>query len=218
MEENAINYDAGYVVRKELKKYHKADDNKGAALASTLNGMIGENAYSNIDATETYLDYVKTWTVENDRGKLIHVTHDIYQFFHALEEATYELLQDGISKQGAISQVVGNPAVDFYWDLITDGLKKDWSSQLLSEICILWFTIRGFSVASKLLEDYKRGMKKNIKGTKGLRKNYIKLMYLLYNIISTCIHPLQTPYENTKSFWQYIFSLAVACIAGIVLS
>ena len=53
---------------------------------------------------------------------------------------------------------------------MTDGLKSHWSSQLLSEISTLWFTIRGFSVASKLLEDYKRGMKKNVKGTKGLRK------------------------------------------------
>ena len=78
--------------------------------------MMGENTHSNIDATETYLDYVKTWTVENDRRKLIHVTNDAYRFFHVLEEATYELLQDGISKQGAISQVMGNPAVDFYWN------------------------------------------------------------------------------------------------------
>ena len=80
------------------------------------------------------------------------------------------MLQDGISKQEAISQIVGNPFIDFYWNLITDGLKSHWSSQLLSEISTLWFTIRGFSVASKLLEDYKRGMKKNVKGTKGLRK------------------------------------------------
>lgn len=114
MEENAIYYASRYVVRKELKKYHKVHDDKGTALASMLNGMMGENAHSNIDATETYLDYVKTWTVENDRRKLIHVTNDAYRFFRALEEATYELLQDGISKQGAISQVVGNPAVDFY--------------------------------------------------------------------------------------------------------
>ena len=85
MEENAIYYAAGYVIRKVLKKYRYADDDKGAALAGTLNGMMGENAHRNVDATETYLDYVKTWTVENDRGKLIHVTNDAYRFFHALE-------------------------------------------------------------------------------------------------------------------------------------
>jgi len=158
-------------VRKQLKKYHQTDDGKGAALASTLNGMMEQDAHSDmLDATDTYLEYVKTWTVEIDRGKLIHVTNDAYRFFLALEEVTYEMLQEGISKQEAISQIMGNPLVEFYWNLISDGLKTDWSSQLLNEICTLWFTIRGFSVASKLLEDYKRGMKKNIKGTKGLRK------------------------------------------------
>ena len=85
VEENAIYYAAGYVIRKVLKKYRYADDDKGAALAGTLNRMMGENAHRNVDATETYLDYVKTWTVENDRGKLIHVTNDAYRFFHALE-------------------------------------------------------------------------------------------------------------------------------------
>ena len=42
VKENAIYYAAGYVVRKELKKHRNADDNKGAALAGTLNGMMGE--------------------------------------------------------------------------------------------------------------------------------------------------------------------------------
>ena len=170
VEENAIYYAAGYVVRKVLKKYCWADDERGAALAGMLNGMIGEAAHSSVDATDNYLDYVKTWTVEIDRGKLIHVTNDTYTFFRALEEAIYEMLQEGISKHEAISRVMGNPVVDFYWNIIADDLKREWSCQLLSEISTLWFTIRGFSVASKLLEDYKRGMKKNIKGTKGLRK------------------------------------------------
>lgn len=167
VEENAIYYAAGYVVRKELKKHWTADDDRGAALAGTLNTMMGEDAISSTNATATYLDYVKTWTAEADRGKLIHVTDDTYRFFCALEEATYEMLQKGINKQEAVSQVMGNPVVNFYWDIIANGLKGDWSSQLLSEIATLWFTIRGFS---KLLEDYKCGMQKNIKGSKGLRK------------------------------------------------
>ena len=44
--------------------------------------MIKQNAHGNmLDATETYLDYVKTWTVEVDRVKLIHVTNDAYRLF-----------------------------------------------------------------------------------------------------------------------------------------
>jgi len=47
------------------------------------------------------------------------------------------MLQEGISKQEAISQIMGNPVVDFHWNLISDGLKTDWSTQLLNEICTL---------------------------------------------------------------------------------
>ena len=46
IEESAIYYAAGYVVRKILHKYRKANDDKGAAKASTLVRMIGENAHS----------------------------------------------------------------------------------------------------------------------------------------------------------------------------
>ena len=63
-----------------------------------------------------------------------------------------------------------NQTVEFFWDIINDGLNEDWSAQLLCDITTLWFTLRGYSVASKLLEEYKHGLKKNLKGTKGLKK------------------------------------------------
>jgi len=64
VEENAIYYAAGFVVRKVLKKDRFSDDDRGAGIAGMLNGMIGENAHSSINATDTYLDYVKTWTAQ----------------------------------------------------------------------------------------------------------------------------------------------------------
>ena len=65
--ENAIYYAAaaGYVVRKILHNYGKANDDKGATKVSTLVRMIGENAHI-IEATDTCLDYVKMWAVEVD--------------------------------------------------------------------------------------------------------------------------------------------------------
>ena len=70
------------------------------------------------------------------------------------------MLKEGRSKHEAISHILENPDMDFYWSVITDGLRSDYSSQLLHEIATLWFTIRGFSVASRLLEDYKHATKK----------------------------------------------------------
>lgn len=52
---------------------------------------------------------------------------------------------------------MGNLTVDFYWDIVADGLDVNWSAQLLWDIITLWFTIRGFGVANKLLEEYKWG-------------------------------------------------------------
>lgn len=54
IEENAIYYAAGYVVRQILKKYEVAGDDRGAAITSALMSMIGEDAES-IEATTIYL-------------------------------------------------------------------------------------------------------------------------------------------------------------------
>ena len=166
VEENAIYYAAGYVVRKVMKKYHEADNDMGAALVSTLHGMIGENA-SSIECTASYSDYVKMWTKKNDRGGLIHVSNDTFRFFCGIEKVTFELIKNGSTKENVIGQVMGNESVIFSWEIITHELKESWSNQLLREIVTQWFIIRGFSYSSMLLEKYKTGCKKNIKGSKG---------------------------------------------------
>ena len=169
VEENAIYYAAGYVIRRMLKKFKMTDDDKGAAITSTLLTMIGEDAES-IEATSTYLDYVKTWTTKTDRGGLIHVSNDCFRFFCAVEQVTYEKLEKGSSKAEFITELMEHGTVRFYWDIIVGELENDWSDQLLNDIATLWFTIRGFTVTGRLLEEYKAGKKKNIKGSKGLRK------------------------------------------------
>ena len=163
IEENAIYYAAGYVVRRTLKKYKVAGDDRGAAITSALLNMIGE------DAT-TYLDYVKTWTVKTDRGGLVHVSNDCFRFFCAVEEVTYEKLQKGSSRAEFITELMDHQTVRFYWGIIDGGLEENWSNYLLHDIATLQFTIRGFTVAGRFLEEYKTGSKKNIKGSKGLRK------------------------------------------------
>ena len=79
------------------------------------------------------------------------------------------MLKKGSTKEEVIGQVMGDEAVDFYWDIIADGLNENWSAQLFHDIATFWFTTCGFSVASKLVEKYKSGLKKNVKGTKGIR-------------------------------------------------
>jgi len=59
------------------------------------------------------------------RGKLIHVTDDAYRFFHSLEEVTCKMFKEGRSKHEAISHILENTDMDFYWSVITDGVKSD---------------------------------------------------------------------------------------------
>ena len=169
VEENAIYYAAGYVLRKVMKKYREKHDDMGDALVTTLHGMIGESA-SSIECSASYLDYVKVWIKQNDRGGLIHVSNDTLRFFCATEKITYELIKNGSTKENFISQVLGDQSVCFYWNIISYELKESWSKQLFQDVVTQWFIIRGFSYTSKLLETYKTGCRKNIKGSKGLRK------------------------------------------------
>ena len=80
------------------------------------------------------------------------------------------MIKSGSTKDNAIGQVTSDQTVGFFWDLIVYELRESWSNQLLQDVVTLWFTIHGFSVSSKLLEKYKACSKKNIKGSKGLRK------------------------------------------------
>ena len=146
-----------------------AGDDRGAAITLALLNMIGEDAES-IEATTTYLDYVKTWTVKTDRGGLVHVSNDCFRFFCAVEEVTYEKLEKGSSRVEFITELMDHQTVRFYWGIIDGGLEENWSNYLLHDIATLWFAIRGFTVAGRFLEEYKTGSKKNIKGSKGLRK------------------------------------------------
>ena len=86
VEENAIYYTGEYVLRKLMKKYHGSDNDMGAALVSALHKMIGEDT-SSIECIASYLDYVKTWTTQSDRGGLIHISNDIFRFFVQLKKS-----------------------------------------------------------------------------------------------------------------------------------
>ena len=89
VEENTIFYAGGYVLRKIMSKYRGGNDEKEAALVSTLTSMIGDT--SSLEATSSCLDYVKAWTKQVDRGGLIHMSDDAYRLFCTIENITYRL-------------------------------------------------------------------------------------------------------------------------------
>lgn len=165
VEENAIYYAAGYVVRKLLQKFRV---NGNPSLVEGLLDMISD-AHTD-ECSDGFLDYVKTWTTSTDRGGLIQVTDDAYLAFKYIESATYELITGKKSKADIISGVLTNTTVLYFWKLAVDLPDEAISTQLLQEIVDLWTTMRGFSICNNLFEQYKEATKKTVKGTKGLRK------------------------------------------------
>ena len=143
------------------------DNCKSKEFVDALNDMLGEDPGS-IEAHSTYMDYVKVWTTTNDRGGLMHVSLDTFRCFRAIEMVTYDLIKKGCTKEEVMSQVTEN--VRFHWMLICDLHDEAKSFELLQDVIGVWFTIRGFTIAGKLFEDYKKATKSNVRGKKGLRK------------------------------------------------
>ena len=170
IEENAIYYAAGFVIRKLLKKYIQYANDKAMAFVGTLLILIGEDVGENVSDTSTYLEYIKIWTNNTDRGGLRHVTDDTYRCFLVIESIVYNILKRGGLKEEVFSEVVSSENVRFHWEVATTEEINDYTLELLHEVVNLWFTVRGFSIASRLLEEYKKATKTTIKGKKGLRK------------------------------------------------
>lgn len=62
--------------------------------------------------------------------------------------------------------------VDFWWSMLAiDISSNDAAAQLLSEIVEMWVSIRGFSLVSSWLEQYKIAQKQSVKKSKSLRKS-----------------------------------------------
>ena len=171
VEENALYYAAGYVIQKLIKKHRQRSDEQALEIMGALLNMIGQDIIGDMHQdTTSYIDYVKTWTRNNDRGGLRHVSNDTYRCFLAIETIIYKLIVAGEPKDKVMIEVVGDENVKFLWEIATDLSDEKLQISLLQEATKEWFTLRGFSVASQLLEQYKRATKKNIKGTKGTRK------------------------------------------------
>lgn len=170
VEENAIYYAAGYVVQNLIKKFQRSSDSDAHVYVGVLLHMVGEDISGALLENDTYLEYVKVWTSNTDRGGLRHASDDTYRFFLALESRVYGLIKSDNMKGKVISETIDDENLIFLWEVATDMSHGRQSSKLLQEVVELWYTIRGYSIASKILEQYKKATKTTTKGRKGIRK------------------------------------------------
>ena len=173
-EENAIRYTAGYIAVKLQEAYaHKGS----VAVCQCLVSMAAESSKSETAEAASFLAYTRTWLDITNRGGLFTVSDDVYKFFLELELCMYPMLKERLgngsgqqSKDDLIQTIRDDEDVLFAWSLVTTNLSEDESQLLLTDVIQLWVTVRGFSIASRLLEDYKVAAKQMTKGKKPLRK------------------------------------------------
>lgn len=175
---NALRYASGYVPMKLLKKYEKKGKKKKLGEKAEQFEMCLGNMAVTSEETD-FTQYTSEWFHKVNRGGLFPVNDETLTFFVAVEKVTRQHLPQQYSsekheniKQLVIKAISEDCDVQFYWTLISQDIdEEEHAIELLLDIADLWVTIRGFSLASTWLEEYKKLKKTKVSKRRGLRKD-----------------------------------------------
>ena len=110
----------------------------------------------------SYLDYTSQWIKKINRGGLFLIGDNVYEIFHAIGvvhraylKTLNSPLQDTADIDALILSITQDDDVQFWWALVCASLDNDLAEMLLQKIAQLWITIRGYSYASSIVEQYK---------------------------------------------------------------
>ena len=167
-EKNALRYTAGYTIRALKKKIKRSTHPLKKEIELCLIEMNEED-------TEECMDESVEWTRSVDRGGLIHVSDVVYEVFVRMELVLRQYLNGRraceLDQLQQVTQlIVGDEQVLFGWSVVSMSWEEEEASVLLRMIAEHWLNLRGFSLASSLVEKYKQSVKKNVQKSKGIRK------------------------------------------------
>ena len=173
-EENAVRYASGYVAMKLMKELMKKDTESAAQFVECLSHMA-------VEEEADFYAYTREWVKTVDRGGLFHIHDPTFLFFRAVEMVTQAFLPkhlrnpSGNRKDGLQQKITEDEDVQFYWSMVSVDIEDETASlELLQSIVELWVRIRGFSITSAWMDQYKRTSQKVTKAQKGLRKQLHK--------------------------------------------
>ena len=176
IEENAIMFAAGYVVRILLQKYKKSSQPLSAEFVSCLMHMV-EGSPLDIQDDESFENCAARWVNISNRGGLLILRRGAYWLFRDVELLLWPFLEKLNTREAcldnkmAIECIVADESIQFTWSMMDVDISKPSDSVLLlTEIVQKWINLRGFSYASSILEAYKRAKGRAIAKEKGLRK------------------------------------------------
>ena len=170
---NAMRYACGYVALKVLKKYEKKKDHPECEMCLGNMAVTGE--------TNDFTSYTSEWFEKINRGGLFPINDETLTFFIAVEKVTRTYLPKYCSnnyentKDMLVNIISEDADVQFYWTLLSQDIdNEDEAIKLLEEIVIMWVTVRGFSLASTWLEQYKNAKQITVSKNRALRKKLKK--------------------------------------------
>lgn len=161
VEQNAITYTAGSVIRKLLDRYKFIDKEK----TECLNGLIKDR--SEIDAC----DSSEVWLNTTDRGGLYHVTDEGNDLFVEIELFVYHhLLEKDVKDMATLHEMAHkDPDILNIWTECTQEVHEQTS--LLHDIIKEWTKLRGHSIANMEMEKYKKKKASTTKKRQAYEKN-----------------------------------------------
>ena len=177
VEENAVRYTAGYIIRKLEAKYSRQHTHESKECLQTLREMAGK--LSTRDTASG--SHSNSWTTLTNRGGLYHVEDIVFELFVVLEHVAKKELTSIFNTKGKglekvkkekLSWMCDNEDVKFIWCMVSPTTieNEDARHGLLKEIAHLWLTTRGHSKARRIKENYKMAKGKCTKGKHSLRK------------------------------------------------
>ena len=178
VEENAVRYTAGYVIRKLTKKYSSSKTSKAAVFLDILRNMGGK-----ISSDTTEVSPSSEWTHSTDRGGLFHVSDAVYDLFLLMEitvddELThiFQSKGKGIEKvrKEKLEWLCLDEEVQIVWSILCSLEDEEFEQELLKEIAFTWITTRGHSKAHIVKEQYKNAKQTPTSGKRSLRKELLK--------------------------------------------
>jgi len=182
-----IRYACGYVARKLHQKFLKQHGDKYVDFVECLTRMK-PNDEDLVDPATSFLDYTSQWIKIVNRGGLYEVNDDVFLLFKEIEKSMQVKLMSHLEhganppseqssqKEEILQRIVSDSNVSFYWDIVSYNIQDDdRRSELLAHIARVWLTMRGFSITSQWMEQYKHVSSANTRKKKGLRKELKKL-------------------------------------------
>ena len=148
-EQNALQYAAGYLFLFLKRKYTSLgkDEVVGWIDKQTDTGPV--------TSADSYLKFTKLWITKVNRGGLFCVQDKVYIMFLVMEQLVREHLStQGMNREEVVKHIEEDEQVQLYWSAMATPDAFD--QALLRQAIQLWVTIRGFSYASALVEEYKK--------------------------------------------------------------